>query len=152
MLRIRMKILHNLQCLMVRESPGRPPNKTILFSTWTRCFDFFQKKSASIFDPFVMVLQIRTFTSKFAWHFCAGSANLCCGFIYLDPKRHDFNFHFELRLRATPSPMQEKLSKLSSSILLHHASLCIIMIILLSSGLRPSSWWSSSMTHDRETL
>jgi len=35
-----MKILHNLQYLMVRECPGRPPNKTIFFSTSTRFLTF----------------------------------------------------------------------------------------------------------------
>lgn len=42
-----------------------------------------------------------------------------------------FDFHFELRFRATPSPMQEKMSKPSSCILIHHASLCIIMMIII---------------------
>ena len=33
---------------------------------------------------------IRTLTVKFALHVCATYTNLCRGFIYPDPKRHDF--------------------------------------------------------------
>ena len=36
---IRMKILHNLQYLMVRECPGRPPNKTIFLFNIDPIFD-----------------------------------------------------------------------------------------------------------------
>ena len=47
------------------------------------------------------------------------------------PNGANFDFDFELQLRATPSPMHEKLSKPSYYILIHHASLSMIMMIII---------------------
>ena len=53
-------------------------------------FIFFAKKVNIKFEQFLKFLAIRTATAFLARALCARYANLCCGFIYLDPKSDDF--------------------------------------------------------------
>ena len=140
---------------MVRECPGRPPNKTIFFSTSTRFFDFSQKSQ----HPFLAHL----------WRFCQfGRLRLnshdnfapvmliyVAGSYIWTQNGTIFDFHFELQLRATPSPMHEKLSKPFSCILIHHASSCIIMMIIINDSWPRNTvnnaWLCITMHHGQQS-
>ena len=71
------------------------------------------------------------------------------------PNGTNFDFHFDLRFRATPSPMHEKLSKPSSYILIHHASLWIIMMIIINDSWPRNTvnnaWFCITMHHGHES-
>ena len=98
------------------------------------------------------VLPIRTFTSKLAWHFCAGYANLCCGFIYLDPKQDDFWFWLRTPTSGDPLPHARKVEQ---AIFLHLDPSCIIMMIITNDSwprnTEHNAWLCITMQHGHQS-
>ena len=111
--------------------PGDPQTRP-LFSTSTRFFDFSPKSQHPFLAHLLRFCQFgrcRLYSQDFS---APVMLIYVVGSYIWTPNRNIFDLDFEFQLRATPSPMHEKLSKPFSCILIHHASSCIIMMIIIN--------------------